>query len=393
MTSSEAFHPNAACAPLPHCGTMDAGTATISNRPGGATLAAPGTMLTADGSAPEWVELLPAGVFRGRDGRGPYRLADPAGVIAATQGLEMHAGIPIDYDHATDLAAPEGRPAPAAGWIRELAVRAGAIWGRVEWTQHGAAAVATHEYRYISPVFEHGQDGAVVRLLRAALTNNPNLYLTAIAAQGGAAPEANAVDTALAQMASDLCAILGIDEGSTPQAIADAVRALTDKTAHGVAERAVASGSADPAHYVPVAHFQQAVSELNTLRAERASERAEHAVAEAMRAGKVVPAQREWALAYCTADATGFANFVARQPALELGESALGERPAGARRGAAEASIRSAGATVISSAELEVCANLGIATDEYIVRKDMQSGGLGTITPRDRRDFGGAAKG
>lgn len=31
-------------------------------------------------SAPAWIELLPAGVFFGRDGRGPFRLDDAAGV-------------------------------------------------------------------------------------------------------------------------------------------------------------------------------------------------------------------------------------------------------------------------------------------------------------------------
>ena len=85
-------------------------------------------------SAPEWIELLPAGVFYGRDGRGPFRLDDPAAVIASTTAMQMNAGLPIDYDHATDFGAPEGRPAPAAGWIRELEVRDGAVWGRVEWT-------------------------------------------------------------------------------------------------------------------------------------------------------------------------------------------------------------------------------------------------------------------
>jgi hypothetical protein len=122
-----------------------------------------GTLLTDDVSAPEWIELIPAGEFEGRDGRGPYRLDDPSEVIAATRSLRMEAGLPIDYDHATDLAAPEGRPAPAAGWIREFSARQGALWGRVEWTGPGAEAVATHEYRYISPVFEYAKDGQVVR--------------------------------------------------------------------------------------------------------------------------------------------------------------------------------------------------------------------------------------
>ena len=73
-----------------------------------------------DASAPEWIELLPAGVFYGRDGRGPFRLDDPDAVIESTDALQMNAGLPIDYDHATDFGAPEGRPAPAAVGDRDV---------------------------------------------------------------------------------------------------------------------------------------------------------------------------------------------------------------------------------------------------------------------------------
>ena len=142
---------------------------------------------TVDKSATEqvvsaWIDLIPSGVFNGRDGRGPYRNEHPEQVIAATRKLGMTAGLPIDFDHAIDLGAPQGQPAPAAGWIKELRLVDGAIQGRVEWTAAGAKALAAKLYRYISPVFEFSGDGAVRRLLRAAVTNNPNLYLTAIAA-------------------------------------------------------------------------------------------------------------------------------------------------------------------------------------------------------------------
>jgi phage I-like protein len=134
------------------------------------------------GEAPEWIELLPLGEFVGRDGRGPFKLEDPEAVITATQALDMSAGIPIDFDHSTDFAAPQGHPAPAAGWIKALAVRDGFLCARVEWTPAGAKALAHKAYRYVSPVFEYRKDGSVVQLLRAGLTNNPNLKLPAIAA-------------------------------------------------------------------------------------------------------------------------------------------------------------------------------------------------------------------
>jgi Mu-like prophage I protein len=96
--------------------------------------------------------------------------------------------LPVDYDHSIDLAAPKGLPAPAAGWIDQLEARADGIWGRVAWTARAAASIAALEYRHISPVFDHTRGGAVVRILRAALTNSPAIpNLTALAASAGAA--------------------------------------------------------------------------------------------------------------------------------------------------------------------------------------------------------------
>src|SRR3546814_11496308 len=91
--------------------------------------------------APGWVHLIPAGRFKGVDGRGPYNLSDIKAVIAPS--IDGRRPLPIDYDPATDLAAPEGRPAPAAGWIEALESRSAAHWRRVPWPTHGAQAM-TH---------------------------------------------------------------------------------------------------------------------------------------------------------------------------------------------------------------------------------------------------------
>jgi phage I-like protein len=323
--------------------------------------------------APEWIELIPAGEFRGRDGRGPYRLNDPEGVIEATRAMQMDAGQPIDYDHATDLGAPAGRPAPAAGWIKELGVRAGALWGRVEWTRHGAAALATREYRYVSPVFEHDEKGAVVRLVRAALTNNPNLYLKAIAArEGGAEDESGARDGRELQRGERraLCAILGLAAETSGTELIGAVRDLIE------APHEAASKGDDRARYVSISHYERAATELNTLRAERAREQAESAVSEAMRAGKIVPAQREWAVDYCCADHDGFARFVARQPALTLSELGLAKRPVRITASGSEGATQSSDGGELSANEIAICARLGIRPADYAKRK----GGCGEFS-------------
>jgi phage I-like protein len=143
--------------------------------------------------AQEWVELIPAGKFTAVDGRGPFDNHDPELIVTSSLAKMPLVGLVIDYDHSTDLAAPEGRPAPAAGWFREFKVERGAIFARVEWTTDAAEALKTKKYRYVSPVFEHSKDGKVERILRAALTNNPALInLPAIASAQAAQAHAKA---------------------------------------------------------------------------------------------------------------------------------------------------------------------------------------------------------
>jgi phage I-like protein len=306
-------------------------------------------------SAPEWIELLPAGVFYGRDGRGPFRLDDPAAVIASTTAMQMAAGIPIDYDHATDFGAPEGRPAPAAGWIRALEVRGGAVWGRVEWTARAASSIVAREYRYVSPVFQFDpKDGAVTRLLRAGLTNNPNLHLTAIAAARTTAAETK--DERMEFPTQELHELLGLDGDATAADVVAKVRELRSAGDAGSSE--IGAHAHDPAHYVAIAEFERTLIELNALKAERARDRAAHTVEEAIRAGKLVPAQREWAIAYCAADARGFNAFVAKQPSIVGDNLGLGGQPNADRRGGA-----------LNAAELAICAQLGLKHSEFIRRK------------------------
>ena len=324
----------------------------------GAPASAP-TSADATAAAPEWIELLPAGVFYGRDGRGPFRLDDPTAVIASTTALQMNAGLPIDYDHATDFGAPEGRPAPAAGWIRELEVRSGAVWGRVEWTARAQSSIVAREYRYVSPVFQFDpKDGVVTRLLRAGLTNNPNLHLTAIAASRTAAAHNQTKDEQMEFPTQELRELLNLDGDAT---VADVVAKVRELRAAGdaAASQSTSTHAHDPAHYVAIAEFERALTELNALKADRARERAAHTVEDAIRAGKIVPAQREWAIAYCGADARGFNAFAAKQPSI-LGENlGLSGQPPADRR--ADVGL--------NAAELAICAQLGLKHSEFVRRK------------------------
>jgi phage I-like protein len=361
------FHPYTERAAMAESRAMNAVSENIA-APAAPRRTALGAAILAAGAAPEWIELIPAGEFAGRDGRGPYRLTNVAAVIEASQALRMDAGLPIDYDHATDFAAPAGRPAPAAGWIRSLEERDGALWGRVEWTRHGASAVAMREYRYISPVFEYAPNGEIVRLLRAALTNNPNLYLSAISssappASGGPAGGEQELEVPMEDLGNALAEMLGLDSGAGAAEIIAEVRALL--AARPAA--AAAAREADPARFVPIAEYERTAAELNRLRAAQARERAEQEVGAAMRAGKIAPAQREWAIAYCQADAEAFRGFVARQPPL------FAAGPAAADRAGSQIEMGRpprAAAPALTRTEAAICERLGIDPQDYARRKE-----------------------
>jgi len=168
---------------------------------------------TEEGQVPDWVHLLPGGsAILTRDGRGPYRVPDPAAVIAAS----LDGGkLPIDENHAIDLAAPHGDPSPARGHIVELQARADGIWGRVEWTGTGRALLVDRAYLGLSPAISHTPQGQVLRILSASLVNRPNLRgLTALHQE-----ESMSLMQRLAEL-------LGLDAAAGEEALVERVTAL-----------------------------------------------------------------------------------------------------------------------------------------------------------------------
>ncbi|MEW6648159.1 MAG: phage protease [Pseudomonadota bacterium] len=132
------------------------------------------------GEVPDWIHMVPAGTFSGRDGRGPYLNDQPDKVLEAFGAFGMD--LPLDYEHQSLSAAEKVGPVPASGWGKELQSRDGHIWGRVEWTARAKEAIANKEVRYFSPVFIYEKKtGRIQALVGGGLTNNPNLYLQAVA--------------------------------------------------------------------------------------------------------------------------------------------------------------------------------------------------------------------
>lgn len=181
--SLHAFHAESAATLIPAVpGARNAGTA---GGAGARSSAAAAPARTTRPAAPGAVHLVPAGTFRGRDGRGLYRLTDGRAVIERSFARSDGQPLPIDYDHQLEFAEQNGRGAPAAGWVTRMEPRDDGVWGVVEWTDAGARQVADREYRFLSPVFAHTADGEVRAVLRVGLTNKPNLNLTALHAAIG----------------------------------------------------------------------------------------------------------------------------------------------------------------------------------------------------------------
>jgi phage I-like protein len=125
-----------------------------------------------DAGVPDWLHLLPAGLIRTVDGRGPFRVADAGALIKAS----MAAGkLAVDECHSIDHAQVRGGSAPARGWITEMEARADGIWGRVDWSGVGRRIMEEREYRGTSPVIFADKGGTILSIARASLTNTPNL--------------------------------------------------------------------------------------------------------------------------------------------------------------------------------------------------------------------------
>lgn len=268
--------------------------------------------------APEEVELIPAGpLVRGRDGRQWNFSATDAHALVDDFKARA-ADLPIDWEHATQIRAPEGHEAPAAAWIKSLDVRNGALWGAVAWNARGGEQVAAKEYRYLSPVFDFDpKSGRIVRFVSAGLTNKPNLQLQALNQESF---------MSRSTLLAAAIATLGLPVDATDDVLATAIKkAAADRDE--AATRATNAERTQPAldRYVPRADYDALVTRAtNAETAIQARDKAEHdnavesAITDALKAGKITPATAGYHRASCS-DAEGlkrFREFVTAAPEI-----------------------------------------------------------------------------
>jgi len=331
------------------------------------------------GEAPEWVQLLPAGPeIVGVDGRSwLFDQASMDNVIAAFP--RRGRPLVIDWEHSSEIRAPKGLAAPAAGWMMELQARGGELWARVEWTDLGAEQVGGRLYRYLSPVFTYEKDtGRIVEIVSAGLTNSPNLRLAALNREDKHSNQEDHMPLKIVAKA------LGLDDGSTADQIVTAVNSLkvkAEKTpavptavcrALGLADDASPDGVAlavnslkattlDITKVVPRADYDQALAKAANLETKLKDQEAAKAESEitalvdqAVKDGKVAPASKDFYLAACRQQGgvDEFKKFLTSAPVI--GDDKAARRDVGQD-----------GAPKLTDIELAVCRDLGIEPADY----------------------------
>ena len=330
--------------------------------------------LNEDGTPPDWIELVPPGKVTALDGR-QFDNAEPEKVVERFNARPID--IPIDWEHASESKAPKGERSPAAGWIDQLAVRAGSIWGHVkEWTTNGAADLSDKSYRYISPAFLHTKKGLVLDIVSAGLTNKPALGdLQALASMTPGEPGETQMDPeflaslnlpADATKADAMAAIRSLR--SDGERMAERNAGLTDEVKTAQAETATARAEApDLEKFVPradhdavVAKCSAAETKLEAQATSAKDKEIEDLISTASQAGQIVPASVEFYKASCAQEGgiERFKKFLETAP--PVGDvSALEGAPAPGVVDAATA----------TAAQMEIAANCGLSEEKFLAAK------------------------
>ena len=302
---------------------------------------------------PDKIQLLPAGEYvAGRDGRRWTKRSADAIAQKSNEYLPQHI---IDENHATDLKAPRGESAPAMGWFTNVhAEEDGSVWADAVWTSRGKTALENQEYRYISPVFECDASGEIIKIMRAALTNSPNLELQNLNSTQTAPADNPAKENV---MKKEICAALGLPETATDNEVLAAITAL--KT------QANSAQTVDLAAYAPRADLAQmearavqAEKTLAEMNAAQLKAKAIAAVEKAVADRKIAPASKDAYLAMCATE-EGLSNFT------KIMESSPALIPAGTS-GASGTPPAAETQAELNAEEESFCKAMGYTKEEWL---------------------------
>lgn len=327
------------------------------------------------GGAPEIISVLPLGHVK--SAKGEFDVDGESFSAMKAQIAQRGVDLVVDYEHQTLT----GEQAPAAGWVKELFLDDGQIKARVEWTDRAKAYLENREYRYLSPVITvRKADGKAMGLHSIALTNTPAIehmeaIVNSLNFEGG--------QNTMNEFMKKLAALLGLGEDATEEQVAEALKACVEEN-KSLKESAAEAAKQQPAEDDKVV-ANKAVCELlglkagaatadvaaaimalkggniggvnlveqvKSLEAKLADRDAEEAVELALKAGKITPAQREWAKGYALKSLDDFRGFVEKAPQVV---------PMGTVGGSEPLALKN---EELDEATLLVCKQLGISAED-----------------------------
>ncbi|WP_122050364.1 phage protease [Asaia bogorensis] len=275
------------------------------------------------GQVPEWMHVLPAGRFTGRNGVGPFVLDDAQAVIQASLA---DGKIAIDVNHATDLKGARGEHAPAVGWISAMEARADGIWAKPQFNKAGRHMMSELEYRGVSPVIDSAPSGRVQRILRVALTNTPNLTLTTL----------HSSQTSETSMdPEEIRALLGLAPDATDDELRAALKAAGSRTTLHSTIAGVVGVPANTDQAALVAALTSKIggdsaavsalkAQLETIQKERSQDQASQMFDKAAAEGVVITQEmKESIVTLHSSDAKLAANIVASWPRTHLNKGSV----------------------------------------------------------------------
>ncbi|MGD2110390.1 MAG: phage protease [Phycisphaerae bacterium] len=230
-------------------------------------------------AVPQRVLLAPWGNVESTNGS--FIIDDDSARMTIEAFDEHGTDLPIDYEHQTlggAYSSPNGQ-APAAGWIKKLLAEPGVgLLAEIQWTDQAKALLANKEYRYLSPVaIIRKHDRKLAAIHSAALTNKPAIV--------GMRP------------------IVNIAGAVSREPVGEPLTLL--KTELDLPEDAL-----------PEQVLMAASERLMDLRREAQQHHVDQRIREAVRAGKLVEAQRGWAEALVAKEEQLFDEWLRTAPII-----------------------------------------------------------------------------
>lgn len=328
------------------------------------------------------IQIFPDGYFKAIDGR-PYDL--PQGWLlnesVASRLLAKLAQrknrMVIDYEHQTLNAQENGKEAPAAGWINPADIEyrpEEGLFTQCTWTDKAKGFIEAGEYLYLSPVFEyHPETGEVLDLINVAITNDPALDgMKAIEALRKNPSHQPQEDTPVKR--EELIAMLGLAKDATDEQIRAALKArLADSDSYAAlckelelkegddpkakvtALKSASNTAPDPAKFVPIEMVEDLKSDIAELKAANTQTEVTALVDQALDDGKLLEAQKDWAIELGNSDVAALKTYIEKTPAIAAlkGTQTKGKQPEGTND------------TGLDETERAVCKQMGISPEDY----------------------------